>query len=167
MPRHSEQRDLPYPAMLLYDVVADVESYPEFLPWCVAARIRELAGKKIVADMVIGFHGIRERFTSRVKFDQPGLTIDVTYEDGPFKYLNNQWKFTDTENGHCHVEFFVEFEFRSRILSRLMDMLFHKAVQRMVSAFEARARELHALDTSGNNQMSENSSLLTGKKLHS
>ena len=167
MPRHSEQRDLPYPAALLYDVVADIESYPEFLPWCMAARIRELTGDKVISDMVIGFHGIREHFTSRVSFDKPGLTIDVTYEDGPFKYLNNQWKFSDIEGGHCHVEFFVEFEFRSRILSRLMDMLFHKAVQRMVAAFEARARKLHALDNTGSEQSGQELSPPTGKKLRS
>ena len=146
MPRHSEQRDLPYPPSLLFNVVADIESYPKFLPWCLAARIRERDGSKVVADMVIGFRGLRERFTSRVTFDQPGLLIDVTYEDGPFRYLNNRWKFSSIQGDHCHVDFYVDFEFRSRILSTLMDMLFHKAVRRMVAAFEARAREIHAID---------------------
>ena len=141
MPRHSEQRILPYPPTLLYEVVADIESYPEFLPWCLAAHIREQEDTKLTADMVIGFRGLRESSTSRVTFDQPGLQIDVTYEDGPFKYLNNHWKFSDQKEDCCHVDFFVDFEFRSRILSKLMDILFHKAVQRMVAAFEARAHE--------------------------
>ncbi len=167
MPRHSEQRNLPFPPTLLYDVVADIESYPEFLPWCLAARIRERVETKVTADMVIGFRGLRERFTSRVTFDQPGLKIDVTYEDGPFKYLNNHWKFSERQEGCCHVDFFVDFEFRSLILSKLMDMLFHKAVQRMVAAFEARAREIHAIKPSPSDQTGREGPPATKKKLHS
>lgn len=146
MPRHSEQRDLPYPPSLLFDVVADIERYPEFLPWCLAARIRERNDNLVVADMMIGFRGLKESFTSRVNLDRPELKIDVTYEDGPFKHLNNHWKFCEHNDGHCHLDFFVEFEFRSRILAAIMDMLFHKAVQRMVAAFESRAAKLYNSD---------------------
>lgn len=146
MPRHSEQRDLPYPPSLLFDVVADIERYPEFLPWCLAARIRERNDNLVVADMMIGFRGLKESFTSRVSLDRPQLKIDVTYEDGPFKYLNNHWIFEENNDGHCHLDFFVDFEFRSRVLATLMDMLFHKAVQRMVAAFESRAAKLYNSD---------------------
>ena len=152
MPRHSEQRDLPYPPSLLFDVVADIEQYPEFLPWCLAARIRERNETLVVADMMIGFRGLKESFTSRVTLNRPELKIDVAYEDGPFKYLNNHWIFEENNDGHCRLDFFVEFEFRSRILATLMDMLFHKAVQRMVAAFESRAARLYKPDVESTHQ---------------
>ena len=90
MPRHNEQRELPYPPSLLFDVVADIEFYPEFLPWCLATRIRERSDNVIVADMMIGFRGLKESFTSHVTLNKPKLKIDVTYEDGPFKYMKNK-----------------------------------------------------------------------------
>jgi coenzyme Q-binding protein COQ10 len=152
MPRHSEQRDLPYPPLLLFDVVADIERYPEFLPWCVAARIRERNDNLVVADMMIGFRGLKESFTSRVTLNRLELKIDVAYEDGPFKYLNNHWIFEENNDGNCRLDFFVEFEFRSRILATLMDMLFQKAVQRMVAAFESRAAKLYNSDALSTHQ---------------
>ena len=167
MPRHSEQRDLPYPPSLLFDVVADIERYPEFLPWCLAARIRERNDTLVVADMMIGFRGLKESFTSRVNLDRPELKIDVTYEDGPFKYLNNHWIFEETSDGYCRLNFFVEFEFRSRILATLMDMLFHKAVQRMVAAFESRAAKLYNSDAASRRQICEKSRPRVEKKLRS
>ncbi|MCC7272782.1 MAG: type II toxin-antitoxin system RatA family toxin [Alphaproteobacteria bacterium] len=141
MPTHAEQRVLPYTADQLFDLVADIERYPEFLPWCVAARIRTRTADTIVADLMIGFRMIRERFTSRVTLT-PKRRIDVTYSEGPFKHLRNHWIFDPVPAG-CRIDFFVEFEFRSRALQMLIEMLFHEAVRRMVGAFEARARVLY------------------------
>ncbi len=140
---HSEQRILPYRAEQMYDLVADVARYPEFLPWCTGARVREKHEDLIVADLMIGFKMVRERFTSRVHLNRPALHIDVEYIDGPFKYLKNHWQFVDIENGHCRVDFHLEFEFRSAVLQKLIGVLFHEAVRRMVSAFETRAKQLY------------------------
>ena len=142
MATHAEQRLLPYTAEQLFDLVADVERYPEFLPWCVAARVRERAGNVFTADMLIGFRMVRERFTSRVVLDRPGR-IDVSYAEGPFRYLNNQWNFIPQPGGKCLIDFQVDFEFRSRMLQMLIEVLFNEAVRRMVGAFEARARKLY------------------------
>jgi len=141
MPTHAEHRLLPYTPEQLYGLVADVERYPEFLPWCVAARIRERTADTIVADLIIGFKMFRERFTSRVKLS-PSHRIDVAYTDGPFRYLDNHWIFERAPGG-CRVEFFVDFEFKSRILQRVIEVLFSEAVRRMVAAFEGRARDLY------------------------
>lgn len=141
---HSEQRVLPYTAEQMFNLVADVARYPEFLPWCTGARVREKRDDLIVADLMIGFKMVRERFTSRVHLNHPNLQIDVEYIDGPFKYLQNRWHFIDIENGHCRVDFHLEFEFRSVMLQKLIGVLFHEAVRRMVSAFETRAKQLYA-----------------------
>ena len=144
MPTHAEKRVLPYSARQLYDLVADIERYPEFLPWCLAARVRqhESDSDLITADMVIGFKVFRERFTSRARLDPDGQRIDVAYEQGPFKYLDNHWVFEDHPQG-CTIDFYVDFAFRSRILQKLIEPLFSEAVRRMVSAFETRARALY------------------------
>jgi coenzyme Q-binding protein COQ10 len=141
MPTHAEQRVLPYSPEQLFALVADVERYPEFLPWCVGARVRERRPDLIVADLIIGFRVFRERFTSRVKLDPPHR-IDVSYAEGPFKYLNNHWVF-DRVPGGSRIDFFVDFEFHSRILQRVVELLFHEAVRRMVAAFEHRAQQLY------------------------
>ena len=142
MPTHAEQRVLPYTPEQLYALVADIERYPEFLPWCVGARIRERKPDEIVADLIIGYRMIRERFTSRVVLDRPH-GIDVAYSEGPFRYLNNHWTFEPQPDGTCVIDFFVDFEFRSRMLQKIIEVLFNEAVRRMVSAFEARARKLY------------------------
>jgi coenzyme Q-binding protein COQ10 len=142
VPTHAERRVLPYTQEQLFDLVADVERYPEFLPWCLAARIRRRDGQTIHADMVIGFRMVRERFISKVDLAPP-RRIDVAYEEGPFKYLNNHWIFEPTPDGGCVIDFFVKFEFRNRMLQKLIEVLFQEAVRRMVSAFEARARALY------------------------
>jgi coenzyme Q-binding protein COQ10 len=142
MPTHAERRRLPYSAEQLFDLVADVRRYPEFLPWCVGVRIRERTDKLLAADLLIGFKMVRERFSSRVVLDRP-RRIDVTYSEGPFRYLNNHWIFIPEPDGGCTIDFFVDFEFRSRLLQRLIEVLFNEAVKRMVSAFEARARALY------------------------
>jgi len=143
MPTHAEKRVLPYRPEQLFDLVADIERYPEFLPWCVGVRIRERQSDSVVADLIIGFKMIRERFTSRVKLDRPGLRIDVAYAEGPFRYLNNHWLFEPLPDGHCRIDFYVDFEFRSHVLQRIIGALFNEAVRRMVSAFENRAKKLY------------------------
>lgn len=140
---HSEQRALPHTPEQLFDLVADVEKYPEFLPWCVGARIRSRDDDTLVADLIIGFRGITDKFTSRVKLDRAAMKIDVAYQDGPFKYLNNHWLFLTSETGKCDIDFFIDFEFKSRILQALMGPLFNEAVRRMVGAFEDRAQQLY------------------------
>jgi len=150
MPTHAEQRVLPYTQEQLFDLVADVERYPEFLPWCLGARIRERQPNLIVADLLIGFRMVRERFTSRVTLNRPSR-IDVAYTDGPFRYLNNHWVFEPAASptggeGGCRIDFFVDFEFRSRVLQKLIGVLFNEAVRRMVAAFEGRARQLYGSD---------------------
>lgn len=141
MPRHAETRLLPYTPEQLFALVVDIERYPEFLPWCVAARIRERRANLITADLVIGFRMFRERFTSRVTLDPPER-IDVAYTEGPFRYLRNHWSFAPAEGG-CLVDFFVDFEFSSRLLQKLIGVVFTEAVRRMVAAFERRARQLY------------------------
>lgn len=142
MPKHAERRHLPYRADQLFDLVADVERYPEFLPWCTGARIRERKDNVIVADLLIGFRMVRERFTSRVTLSRPGR-IDVAYSEGPFRYLENHWKFEPQSDGSCVIDFYVDFEFRSRMLQALIGALFGEAVRRMVGAFEGRAKQLY------------------------
>ena len=142
MPRHSERRVLAYSPEQLYQLVSEVERYPEFLPWCRAARIRERKPNLLVTDLVIGFKVFRERFTSRVKLDPSGRRIDVTYAEGPFKFLENHWLFLAHPEG-CEIDFYVDFEFRSKILQKVMEGLFHEAVKRMVGAFETRAKALY------------------------
>lgn len=155
MPHHQDSRILPYSARQMFDLVADVESYPKFLPWNSAARIRSrrpLSGgaEEIAADLVISFKVFRERFGSRVVlWSEPdpatgALRIDTEYLDGPFKYLRSGWIFTDRPEGGCHVEFFVDFEFRNAILQKLIGVVFHEAMSRIVRAFEDRAKTLYA-----------------------
>jgi len=149
MPKYAERRLLPYTPKQLYDLVADIERYPEFLPWCVGARVRERHDNLIVADLVIGFRMFRERFTSRVTLlpdDPEGPRIDTAYADGPFKYLTNRWLFRLHDRG-CEIDFFVDFEFRSRLLQMTIEILFGEAVRRMVRAFEMRAAALYGKPT--------------------
>ena len=144
MPTHAEQRVLPYTQDQLFDLVADIERYPEFLPWCVGARIRKrLPDGTLEADLVIGFKMFRERFTSIVKPDRPNHRIDVSYAEGPFRYLNNHWKFIAESETRTRVDFFVDFEFRSALLQKVIGVLFNEAVRRMVAAFEHRAKNLY------------------------
>jgi coenzyme Q-binding protein COQ10 len=147
MPTHAEQRVLPYTPEQLFALIADIERYPEFLPWCVGARITERRPDLVVADLIIGFRMFRERFTSRVGFDPP-RRIDVTYADGPFRHLNNHWVFERVPGG-CRIDFFVDFEFKSRLMQKVIEILFSEAVRRMVGAFEKRARDLYGAPARG------------------
>ena len=146
MPTHSEVRSLPYNAKQMYALVADVERYSEFLPWCSAARIRQRVqqgeSEILDADLVISFKVFREKFGSRVTLWENMHKIDTEYLDGPFKYMQSNWSFSDTDEG-CDVEFFVDFEFKNAILQRIIGVVFNEAMQRIVRAFETRAAELY------------------------
>lgn len=144
MPTHAEKRPLPYSPEQLYDLVADVERYPQFLPWCLSTRIRRRDGNVIWADMAVGFKVIREKFTSKVTLT-PKTRIDVAYSEGPFKYLNNHWVFDEAKDGTTIIDFYVDFEFRSPLLQKVMGAVFSEAVRVMVSSFEKRARQLYGL----------------------
>jgi len=139
---HTEQRVMPFRPDQLFDLVADVKRYPEFLPWCVGARIRSSGKALIVADLMIGYKMVRERFTSKVTLNPEAGRIDVEYADGPFKYLDNYWIFREHPDG-CLVDFHVDFEFRSAMLQKIIATLFNEAVRRMVAAFEERAHALY------------------------
>jgi len=143
VPTHAEKKRLPYTPQQLFDLVADVDRYSEFLPWCVASRVNSRKGDVIHADLVIGFNMFREKFTSEVTLTAPER-IDVKYAHGPFKYLNNHWRFIPEAGGaHTTIDFYVDFEFRSRLLQGLIGAVFNEAVQRMVRAFEKRAHEIY------------------------
>lgn len=142
VPRHRETRLLPWTPEQMFDLVADIRRYPEFLPWVAAVRIREDDGQRIVADMSVGFRALRETFTSEVRLTRPDH-IDVDYVSGPLKHLRNDWYFEPGGNGGTQLRFSVDFEFRSRIFEKLAGAVFHEAFKRMVASFEARARELY------------------------
>ena len=146
MPSHAETKFLPYSAKQMYDLVADVESYPQFLPWTAAARVRSRADKgeyeEVLADLVISFKVFRERFGSRVRLWPDEMKIETEYLDGPIRYLESQWTFAEAEGG-CTVSFSVDFEFKSRLLQGAAGMFFNEAMQRVVRAFERRAAQLY------------------------
>ena len=152
MPIHTEKRNLPYSARQMYELVADVAKYPDFLPWCAAARIRsrdKSADREVMlADLVISFKVFRERFGSRVTLFEDDMKIDTEYLDGPFKYLKSTWNFREASEG-CEVDFYVDFEFKSKILQGVIGVVFNEAMQRVVRAFEARAEELYGPGASG------------------
>jgi len=147
MPSHSENREMPYTAQQMYDLVADVGSYPKFLPWTAAARIRSRRDfgdhELMEADLVISFKVFRERFGSRVTLWPAIKKIDTEYLDGPFRYLKSYWQFEDVGAGRCKVDFFVDFEFKNRVLQGVIGVVFNEAMLRIVRAFEKRAEELY------------------------
>lgn len=147
MPRHSETKVLPYSAAQMFDLVADVAKYPEFLPWTAAARIRSTrpidGGQEMLADLVISFKVFRERFGSRVTLLSAQKMIMTEYIDGPFKHLKSVWRFADRPEGGCEVAFEVDFEFKNAILAGIIGIVFNEAMARVVRAFEARADQLY------------------------
>ena len=143
MPKYSERKVVPYSQEQMFDLVADVGRYPEFLPWCIGARVRSQDEAQMVADLTIGFRMFRESFTSRVAFERPER-IHVRYENGPFRYLRNEWKFLEHKDGTL-IDFYVDFEFRNYILQKAIGAVFAEAVRRMVHAFLKRARDLHGV----------------------
>lgn len=151
MHTHKEKRDVPFTDIQMFDLVADVAKYPEFLPWCIGTRIRKeetveltpgLTGKMVTADLIIRFKMFREMFTSQVTLDRLNRSIVIEYLDGPFKHLENKWHFEPNDAG-CSVDFYIDFEFRSRVLAKMMNRMFHDAVHKMVLAFETRAHALY------------------------
>ena len=147
MPRHSETRHLPYTPEQLFDLVADVGRYDEFLPWVVAVRIRSSSEQETVADLVVGFSAFKERFTSRVVKERPERIV-VDYVEGPLKFLHNEWRFERAEDGGTNVNFSVDFAFRSRIFESLAGQMFDRALRRMTGAFEERAAALYGISNS-------------------
>lgn len=143
MPRHSETRRLPYTPEQLYDLVADVASYDQFLPWVSAVRIRSNSETEMVADLMVGFKALREKFTSKVTKRRPA-EIHVDYVDGPLKYLHNDWRFASDGQGGSLVEFSIEFEFKSRLFEMVAGQVFDRALRTMIGAFEERAAKLYA-----------------------
>jgi coenzyme Q-binding protein COQ10 len=142
VPTHAEKRRLPYTPEQLFDLVADVEKYPEFLPWCISSKITKREGNIFYADLVIGYKLVREKFGSRVTLERPG-SIHVEYLSGPMKYLSNHWRFIPEKHGTCTIDFYVDFEFRNLVFRKLMGLFFNEIVRRMVGAFESRAQALY------------------------
>lgn len=142
MPGIRETRRLPYSCEQMYDLVADVGRYAEFLPWVVAVRVKSDSESEMIADLLIGFKAIREKFTSRVQKHRPDH-INVHYIDGPLRDLDNSWNFRPVEGGGCEVDFAVDFTFRNPVFEALAGQYFDRAFRRMVEAFEKRAAELY------------------------
>ncbi len=141
MPRFTEERDFPYSAQEMYDLIVDVAKYPDFLPWCQGARLYKINENDFHADLLIGFKMFREKFTSHVHHTPYEVRID--YVKGPLKYLNNEWKFVPKEDGGCELQFMVDFEFKNKIFQKMVGSLFTEAVNKMVHAFEKRAEDLY------------------------
>jgi coenzyme Q-binding protein COQ10 len=158
MPKTSDSKILPYSAQQMYDLVADIAQYPQFIPWCAAARIRTRSsiergtgdsteagvetGEEVAADLVIAFKVFRERFGSKVQLYPQSREIITDYLDGPFKHMHSTWNFTDVEGG-CRVDFHVDFEFRNFVLQKMIGLFFQEAMDRIVRAFEARAANIY------------------------
>jgi coenzyme Q-binding protein COQ10 len=147
MPGIREVRRLPYSAEQMFDLVADVGRYGEFLPWVVATRVKSDGETEMVADMLVGFSALREKFTSRVEKRRPEW-IEVNYVDGPMRDLDNVWQFRQLEDGGCEIDFRVEFTFRNALFEKLAGQYFDRAFRKMVAAFESRAAELYGSKSS-------------------
>ena len=145
MPRHSETRRLPYSPEQMFDLVADVARYSDFLPWVVAVRVRSNSPTEMVADLIVGFKALRERFTSRVHKQRPDH-IRVDYLEGPLKHLSNDWRFRPDGQGGTLVDFCVDFTFRNRVFEALAGQVFDTALRKMINAFETRADALYGAD---------------------
>ena len=147
MPSIRETRTLPYSAEQMFDLVADVDKYPEFLPWVVATRVRNDNNTEMTADMLVGFKAIREKFTSKVTKHRPD-TIRVQYVDGPLRDLDNRWTFEQREDGGCDIHFCVDFAFKSLMFETLAGQYIDRAFRKMVTAFEERAAQLYGSSSS-------------------
>jgi coenzyme Q-binding protein COQ10 len=150
MPSFSTKRRVRHRAAQMFDLVADVEKYPQFVPLCEALRVksRDVKGEGVavlVADMTVAYKLVRETFTSRVTLDEPKLAILVEYLNGPFKRMENRWAFRAIDDATCEVEFFIDYEFRSRVLAMLMGAMFDTAFRRFAVAFEKRADQVYGV----------------------
>lgn len=148
MPQFETHHSVPHSSDQMFDLVADVERYPEFLPLCEALSIRSRKERDskvlLIADMTVGYKAIRETFTTQVLLNRAEHVIDVKYIDGPFKYLDNRWRFEDRPEGGCTIHFFIDYEFKSRILGALMGSMFDRAFRMFSEAFETRAAKIYA-----------------------
>lgn len=147
MPGVRDSRRLPYSAEQMYDLVADVGRYSEFLPWVVGTRIKSDSETEMVADLLVGFKALREKFTSRVVKDRP-QRLEVIYVDGPMKDLDNVWRFAPRADGGCEIDFCVDFTFKNKMFEMLAGQYFDRAFRKLVAAFEARANELYGSSSS-------------------
>lgn len=147
MPSIHEVRRLPYSAEQMFDLVADVDRYPEFLPWVAATRVRSDSDTEMVADMLVAFKALREKFASRVEKRRPEV-IKVHYIDGPLSDLDNLWRFKPVGPAACEVDFRVDFRFRNALFEKLAGQYIDRAFRKMVSAFESRAAELYGSSSS-------------------
>ncbi|WP_114227881.1 MULTISPECIES: type II toxin-antitoxin system RatA family toxin [Sphingomonas] len=147
MPRHSEVKHLPYTPEQLFELVADVKRYAEFLPWVTAVRVRSSSETELVADLIVGFGAFKERFTSKVAKHRPDRIV-VDYVEGPLKYLHNEWRFVPAADGGTDVHFSVDFAFRSRIFEAVAGQVFDRALRKMTGAFEQRAASLYGSSSS-------------------
>ncbi|MET0369466.1 MAG: type II toxin-antitoxin system RatA family toxin [Methylobacterium sp.] len=148
MPSFRVTRRVRHTAQQMYDLVADVERYPEFLPLCESLRVIRRqdmpeGGQVLIAEMGVGYKAIRERFTTRVSLDPGGRKIVAEYIDGPFRHLENRWTFKEAEGGTCDVDFFITYEFKSRALGLLMGTMFDRAFRKFTDAFEGRAARIY------------------------
>lgn len=148
MPKHTETRHLPYTPEQMFDLVADVGRYGEFLPWVSAVRVRSNSETEMIADLIVGFKGLRETFSSRVEKQRPHH-IRVDYLEGPLKHLHNDWKFRPDGEGGVLIDFEVDFAFKSRVFEMLAGQVFDRALRMMIGAFETRAAKLYGDSTSG------------------
>jgi coenzyme Q-binding protein COQ10 len=145
MTQYKYQYESEFSVEQLYQLVVDIEKYPEFLPWCTAARVLEESDHMMVADLIISFKAFTEHYRSQVDLIPPNkgeAAVNVSLISGPFKHLNNNWKFKTKKNGGTLIEFFIDFEFKSALLQNLIGLLFNKACQKMVESFEVRAKDL-------------------------
>jgi coenzyme Q-binding protein COQ10 len=156
MPKHKETRRLPYSPEQMFDLVADVARYPEFLPWVSAIRVRSNSESEMIADMIVGFKGLRESFTSRV-IKERARSVHVDYVDGPLRHLSNDWQFRPDGEGGVLIDFEVDFSFKNRMFEMLAGQVFDRALRKMINAFEARADALYAPDVSGSSSSSAHS----------
>jgi coenzyme Q-binding protein COQ10 len=147
MPGIRETRILPYSAEQMFDLVADVARYPEFLPWVIATRVKSDSGTEMVADMLVGFKALREKFTSKVIKARPDR-LEVIYLDGPMRDLDNVWHFRALPQGGCELDFCVDFSFKNKMFEMLAGQYFDRAFRKMVAAFETRADELYGSSSS-------------------
>jgi Oligoketide cyclase/lipid transport protein len=147
MPAIHETRRLPWSAAQMFDLVADVARYPEFLPWVIATRVRSDGESEMVADMLVGFSALREKFTSRVEKRRPD-EIRVHYVDGPLRDLDNRWLFRPASEDACEIEFSVEFTFRNALFQKMASQYLDKAFRKMVAAFETRAAQIYGSSSS-------------------
>jgi len=148
MPTFSNKRRVPHTADQMFDLVADVERYPEFVPLCKSLKIRQRTPgpdgtEVVVADMTVSFKVVREAFTSKVTLDRANRKILVEYLQGPFSKLENRWSFEPRSDDACDVGFYISYEFKSRMLAMLMGTMFDTAFQRLAAAFEKRADAIY------------------------